>query len=268
MTDTMREFNRFAPCRLASCESDMQGDVCAVAPRAASRALKGPQMELFKQKGDPASQLKAKKSQRDDNASRLKLAEGKLTECLATVERLALEADEGKLDTALANKRAVEDKLAALNAAAIKITKEIGDTEAEIAKAADQRTRAKTAEAIVTLAQQLDEAATAFNTAIRNLEAVLRECAPIVLDAHGCVAFAMGAKNELPPAIAVVLDELRRYRDGVLSGGYQASLPREAPEPKLEIVKPAPPMRCSEGHNEDRPLFAFAGIWTTFHDCG
>src|ERR1700730_2703670 len=77
------------------------------------------------QKTDPAlraqrdleAALKAKIGQRDDNAARLKIADTKLTEARANVERLALEADEAKLDRALEVRRASEDKLAALNGA-------------------------------------------------------------------------------------------------------------------------------------------------------
>jgi hypothetical protein len=195
-------------------------------------------------KSDPSTkleaQLKTKVGMRADNSERLKAAEARLTEARALVEKVAIESDEAALDRALQVKRSCEDKVGALSAAIAKIGREITEIEQEIAKVVDQRTRSETAAAIETLARELDSAANIFHEAVVGLETALRACMPVTLESQGLTAFVMGVKNEAPPALAVCLESMRQFRNGVLDGHHAASLPKAAPEPvKLVVVPPA-----------------------------
>jgi hypothetical protein len=185
------------------------------------------------------AQLKAKRTQLDDNASRLTVAESRLTEARARVEQLALDADDKALDAALASKRSAEDKVGALKAAAAKISAEHADIEARVAKAADQKLRSESAAAVKVLEERWQHDQDAFIAATAAFEATSREVALLVLDANGTSSFLMSAKTEVPPAGRVILEGLRQFREAVLSGHQRASLPQAAVEPpKLKLVEP------------------------------
>jgi hypothetical protein len=192
---------------------------------------------------DPAAKLqhdlKGKVDQRAENAARLRTAEAKLAECRSTVEAAALGTDDVKLDAALSAKRAAEDKLAALNGAAIRISREITGIETEIAKVIDQQTRAATAREIDGLLDEWKEATRLFDIGARAIEEASRKTAPTILDANGTAAFSMNAKMELPAAVAVIVEGLRQHSANVLAGRARAALARVEPEqPKLAVVKP------------------------------
>jgi len=203
-------------------------------------------MALFTKKDDPVrdqraleAQLKAKVAQQTDGARRLQAAEGRVDQARVNVEALALEPDEAKLDAALQARRAAEDKVSALQAASVTIGKEISSIESAIEAARDKLMRGETAAAVDDIASRLTMAAADFGGIAQVLEDILREASLIVLDAHGCVAFTMSAKQQLPPAIDVVLVGLRNHAHAVVHGGAPASLPRAAPEPvPLTLVEP------------------------------
>jgi len=206
-------------------------------------------MALFASKSDPAraqrdleAQIKAKADQRVDNAVRLQTAETKLGEARSVVERLALDADDGKLDAALAHKRACEDKVTALQTAGTKIAAEHAQVEAQLAKLIDAQTRAATAAQIAVLIETWTEQEAEFVAAAKALEATSRDIALIVLDAHGTSAFLMAAKTELPPAGKVIVEGLRQYAARVVAGHERAMLPQAAPEPPKLAVVPSEPM--------------------------
>jgi hypothetical protein len=201
-------------------------------------------MGLFA-KADPRakleSQLQAKRAQLDGNAKRLQDAENRLTEARRKVDESALGDDAKALDSALANRRSVEDLVGALSAASGKISQEITGIETQIEQERDKIMRNETAEAIKDVAARLDDAMDGFDSAASALEACLRESAVIVLEAHGPVAYVMNARTELVPALTNVLEALRQHCAGVLNGHYAASLPQAAPEPpKLAVVAPPP----------------------------
>jgi hypothetical protein len=204
----------------------------------------GVTMALF-QKADPRakleSQLQAKRAQLETNAKRLQDAEAKLAECRRKVEEFALGDDSKALDGALQSRRAAEDLVGALSSASNKIGQEISSIEAQIAAEIDKLMRSETASAVEALARQVAAAAIAFDVAVGDLQAAVRECQPVTIEANGLALFATNVRTETPPAIAVLLDTLRQYRDGVLDGRQRPSLPKsEAPAPKLAIVPPPP----------------------------
>jgi hypothetical protein len=193
---------------------------------------------------DLEAALKAKIGQRDDNATRLKIADTKLTEARANVERLALEADEAKLDRALEARRASEDKLAALNGAALKINSEVADIEAQIAAAIDALMRKETSAAVLEMASELEVLFGDFDNVARALqeadawEAGSSLMSPDVGDVRSLV---MKVREGLQNASAHALASLKSHAAAVLAGTARPSLPqRPAPAPKLAIVPPAP----------------------------
>ncbi len=202
-------------------------------------------MALFASKSDPArtqrdlaAQLKSKADARVDNSVRLSSAEAKLAEARSAVERLALDADDGKLDAGLAHRRACEDKLVALKAAGAKIAAEHTEIEAQIAKLIDAQTRAATAKQIAKLIEKWTEQEAEFVAAATALEATSREAALFCLDAHGTNAFLMAARSELPPAGKVIVEVMKQYAARVMAGHERPTLP-QAPEPaKLALIPP------------------------------
>jgi hypothetical protein len=203
-------------------------------------------LALF-QKADPSlraqrdceNKLKGKRSLRDEKAEQLRTAEGKLAECRATVEALALESDEAKLDSALQARREAEDKACALGDASVKIAKEIADLEAEIERIIDQRMRSETSAAVGTMVARLEKAAAIYDAAALEFEASARELSSVVLDAHPLTAFLMSARTQPPPTVAVIVRCAKDHAAAVLAGSKPASLPREPePAPVLKLVKP------------------------------
>jgi hypothetical protein len=176
-----------------------------------------------------------------DNAVRLQTAEAKLAEARSNVEALALESDETALDRALQSRRAAEDKLAALHGAAAKIGKEISEIEAAIDKVVDGRVRAETSVAVNAMADRLAKAQAAHEAAALELELAAKEGGILIPESVAVYQFTRSAREQLPPAVEMVVAALRAHSRGVLSGHGSPSLPQQpAPPPKLEIVPPMP----------------------------
>jgi hypothetical protein len=205
----------------------------------------------FLDRGDPAeraqrdleAKLKGKIDQRVDIVVRTQTAEGKLAACRATVEQLALEADDAALDRALQARRAAEDKLAALHGAAAKIGKEVSEIEAAIDKVVDGRVRAETSVAVNAMADELAEAQADFTKAAQRLEAAARQGGLLVPESRAVAEFTLSAREQLPPAVEMVVAGLRAHARGVLAGHGSPSLPRPAPAPVLTLVPAAEPMQ-------------------------
>jgi hypothetical protein len=200
---------------------------------------------FFERGGDPAereqraleAQLKGKIDQRVDNAVRLSTAEAKLAEARSNVEALALESDDAKLDAALQARRAAEDKLAALNVAALKIGKEVSDIEAAIDKVIDQRCRGETAAAITSMIERFEKTGAVYDAACLDFIAAAKELGLIVIEARGIAEFLERDRVQLPPENALVIGQASSHRAGVLAGGRPPSLPRPtAPAPVLTVV--------------------------------
>ena len=203
---------------------------------------------FFERGGDPAereqraleAQLKGKIDQRVDNAVRLQTAETKLTEARSNVEALALESDDAKLDAALQARRSAEDKLAALRGAALKIGKEVSDIEAAIDKVVDGRVRRETSAAVATMATRLAEAQVAHDAAALELEAASKEGGILIAESRAVYEFTLSARQQLQPAIQMVVAALHAHAKAVIAGGAPASLPRPAaPAPVLTVVPAA-----------------------------
>jgi hypothetical protein len=203
----------------------------------------------FLERGDPAlraqrdleNKLKDKHSQRDEKVAQLQTAESKLAEARAIVEQLALESDEAALDRALQARRGAEDKLAALRGAALAIGKEISDIEAQIDKVVDQRCRSETSIAVKAMADRIAKAQVAHEAAALELELAAKEGGLLIPESVAVHEFTRSAREQLVPAVEMVVGALKQHARGVLSGQAPASLPRPAaPAPVLTVVGPPP----------------------------
>lgn len=196
-------------------------------------------MPIFKT-DSPQKKLDAARANRDSLVERRKAADASASEHRERARQAAREgADDAALAKIEAAMRMQQDRMQTLAAAISDVEADIATTEREIAKAADEKTRAATAASIDALVERWEKDQVAFVTAAAALEATSREVALLVLDAHGTTSFLMSSGQQLPPAGAVILQGLRAYRDDVLAGRQRATLPQGPPEPvQLKIVKP------------------------------
>jgi hypothetical protein len=208
-------------------------------------------MRFLDRGGDPAARtqrdlvakLKGAVDRRVDNAVRLQTAETKLTEARSNVEALALEADDAALDRALQARRSAEDKLAALRGAALAIGKEISEIEAQIDKVVDQRCRVETSQVVTAMADRIARAQTANEATALELEAATKEGGLLIPEARAVYEFTRSFREQLPPAIEMIVGALRQHARGVVEGFAPASLPRPAAAaPVLTVVPQQEPM--------------------------
>jgi hypothetical protein len=186
------------------------------------------------------NQLQSERAAFDGNAKRLRDAEARLVEARKKVDESALLDDAKALDSALANRRSIEDLVGALSAASGKIATEVSAIELQIEQERDRVMRHETAEAIKDIAGRLDASASAFGTALSEYVSALREASLATVEAHAFIEYAEALKS-LVPDTARVIEGLRLHRQAVLSGGAPASLPRPAPEPvPLKLVPSEP----------------------------
>jgi hypothetical protein len=116
-------------------------------------------MAIFGGEKSVTDKLKAENARRATNATQLRAAEAALAACCATVNQLALDGDEGKLESATGKQHLAEIKLTALRAASKTIGATIADLEKEAASIADKKLREATAEEIRQIAVELDRPA-------------------------------------------------------------------------------------------------------------
>jgi hypothetical protein len=205
-------------------------------------------MAIFSKGGDPAvrrqrdleAKLKTSVADRDKVADRLRTFEARVTERRDAARALVRDGgDDAKLTAIESEMRAAQDRVATLTGGIADLDKAIADLEHEIAAIVDQRCRAKTAAAINELITNWESATAAFEVAARELETIARETAPIVLDGHGLAAFAMGIRNEVPPAVNAIIVYLKEHAASVLAGHAPASLPvPEEPAPLKAVESP------------------------------
>jgi hypothetical protein len=193
---------------------------------------------------DAEAKLARATASRDGMAERLRTAEATATEHRELARTLATEgADDVALAKAENAMRVQQDRAVTLRAAIGDIDSTIAGHKREIAEIIDQRMRAETSAAVAEMANALENAAEDFEGVASALEAATREASPIILDGHAISAFVMSARQQLPPAIEVLVDGLRNHAKAVLAGTARASLPvAAAPEPVLKVVE-SPPLK-------------------------
>ena len=204
-------------------------------------------MALF-EKADPdvqaqkaaESALRARRRDRDSLAERLGIAEAAIASYRLQARKLAADGgDDKEIAKAESRMRESADRALTLSGAISDVDKVIAELEREIDKIVDRRCRVETAAAVNTMANELAEAQADFTRAAQRLEGKARASALLILDGHPVSAFVMSAREQLPPAVEVIVTGLRQHAKGVLDGRMPASLPRPEPAPvKLAIVKP------------------------------
>jgi hypothetical protein len=195
----------------------------------------------LKAQRDAEAALKAKRKQGDNKAADLGEAESELAKCLVSVQQAALGDDKAKRKAALEAKREAEDEIAALREAAATIAKEITGIEAQIDQIVDKRCRIETSIAVNAMADRIARAQGAHEAAALELESAANEGGILIPESRAVYEFTLSARQQLQPAIQMVVAGLHAHAKAVIAGGAPASLPRPAaPAPKLAIVPPPP----------------------------
>ncbi len=188
-----------------------------------------------------AHDLDAARASRDALVIRLKAAELAVTERRTAAQRLARDgADDAMLDAAEADLRRAQDRVATLTAALGEIEQQVTEFECARDDLAGKKLRAETAAAIEKLAQELAQAAAAFDTGSSQLAETCNRIAPIVLDCYGLQAFAMNARAEVPAAVKMITGILKDRARATLDGNAPATLPKPAPDVAPEQMVPPP----------------------------
>jgi hypothetical protein len=201
---------------------------------------------LFQRSTDPEKtaqrDLTAARTNRDALTARLKASEAAVATYREKARVLARDAAaDGDLDHVENEMRRSQDRTETLRTAIGDVERNISELEATLAEIADDKQRAETSAAIGVLVDRWATAAAAFDVAARELEAISRKTAPIVLDANGTTVFVMAAREQLPPAIAVIVTGLKAHAKAVIDGKAKATLPKvDAPAPRPQPVAPPP----------------------------
>lgn len=203
-------------------------------------------MALFSKITDPQKRaqrdLDAACANRDGLVARKKVAEAAIAEHREKARTLARDnADDAALSAAETAMRNQQDRAATLSAAISDVETTICGLEREINSIVDQKMRAETAQTVDGMVSELENAAAKFEAIAKRLEDATRASALIVLDGYPISSFILSARQQLPPAIDVLVVGLKAHAAAVLAGTARASLPMPEPEPpQLKLVeKPA-----------------------------
>ena len=199
----------------------------------------------LKAQRDAEGALRSKRRDRDGLAERLAIAETAITSYRAQARKLAGDgADDKMISTAEGRMRDAQDRVQTLTGAIADVDKTITELERTIDQIVDKRVRGETSIAVNAIATRLEKAQVAFTEAAIELEAAAREGGLLIPEGRAVAEFTLSAREQLPPAIEMVVVGLRNHARGVLSGHAPASLPRPAaPAPVLTVVPAAEPMQ-------------------------
>jgi hypothetical protein len=186
--------------------------------------------------------LRAKRRDRDSLVERLGIAEAAIASYRAQARQLAADgADDKAISVAEGKMRDAQDRCVTLTGAIGDVDKIIIGLEREIDQIVDKRCRAETSVAVTAMADRLAKAQVAHKAAALELELAAKEGGILIPESVAVYQFTRSAREQLPPAVEMVVAALRAHSRGVLSGHGSPSLPQQpAPPPKLEIVPPMP----------------------------
>ena len=203
---------------------------------------------LFRDKTDPAqklqrdleAKLRDRRRDRDTIAGQLQASQARADERRDAARALvaAGDASDPKLTSIETEMRNAQDRAKTLTDGLADIDGGIAELEAQVDAVVDQRMRAETVAVVTGMAARMVKAEVAFTAAAQEFEDAARECAPVALDGNPLAAFLMSAKEQVPPANAVVIETLRQYAAAVAAGTARASLPHEAPAAPKVVVPP------------------------------
>jgi hypothetical protein len=208
----------------------------------------------FFPKTDP---LDAAVKKQHNHEKQLRLAEVKFSECLKAVKQARDANDDAKLDIALANKRAAEDKVAALTEWLTDDRKDVTDLQAQADKIADEQTRAATAGETDAMKTEIKTVGHETIVAITKLANVAERAGMCVPEARGLHAFCVSSGTQIPDAVALIVKLLGDHSAAILAGSAPATLKRpEAPYVEKPVL-PAPTqivfcLRSIKWHDTER----------------
>jgi hypothetical protein len=198
-------------------------------------------MAIFKEA--PIKGLTRDRDTAKANADRLAI---KLTEAEQAViatkqasQSAALNADDSALDAAETAERAALHRHSTLSAAKGEADKMLFFLEESIATVTDQKTRAATAASVNALADELVEAAAAYDASTAALAEVSQRALIVTMEANGLAVFTASSLIEVAVAVPIVAEHLRLYGRAVTNLQSPAAFPTPAPPP----VKPVPVVR-------------------------
>jgi hypothetical protein len=188
--------------------------------------------------------LEAALATRDGLVEKRKAAETAIAGHREKARQLARDGgDDDALTSVESAMRAQQDRSTTLIAAIADVEATIAALEREINGIVDQRMRAETAQAIGTMAREIEDVAAEYSAVAQRFENSVKAVALIAFEAPPIFAFIESARTQLSPAIISLLTELQQRAAAVIAGTVRASLPApEIPAPKLRAV-PSPPSK-------------------------
>jgi hypothetical protein len=191
----------------------------------------------FFPKTDP---LDAAVKKQHNHEKQLRLAEVKFSECLKAVKQARDANDDAKLDIALANKRAAEDKVAALTEWLTDDRKDVTDLQAQADKIADEQTRAATAGETDAMKTEIKTVGHEAIVAITKLANVAERAGMCVPEARGLHTYCTSSATQIPDAVALIVKLLGDHAAAVTAGTAPATLKKPEAPIKPTIAAKAP----------------------------
>jgi hypothetical protein len=151
-------------------------------------------------------------------------------------------ADDKAISTAESKMRDAQDRSVTLIGALADVDKIITGLEREVDQIVDKRCRAETSIAVNAMADRVAKAQVAHEAAALELESASSEAGLIIPESVAVHQFVLSAREQLKPAIAMIIASLGAHAKAVLSGHAPASLPRPPPPLVKLAVVPSEPM--------------------------
>jgi hypothetical protein len=196
-------------------------------------------MKFFPQKSI-AKDRDAAKANVDRLAAKLIEAEAAIISAKTAAQACALSDDDGGLDGLEATERAALHRHGTLSAAHSEAVKLLALSETEIATTADSKQRVATNAQVAALADELVEAAAAYDASTAILADVCNRALAVTMEANGLAVFTASSRIEVTAAIPIVAECLRQHGRAVLNHQAPAKFPTPAP-PAAKPVPVAPP---------------------------
>jgi hypothetical protein len=192
---------------------------------------------------DAEAKLRARRRDRDAVAEQLKAFEAKVIERRAAALALVTDGglDDPKLTSIETEVRVAEERIRSLTGGLAGIDKDIAGLERTIDLIVDKRSRVETGAAVNAMADRIAKAQAAHATAALELEMAAKEGGILIPESVAVYEFTRSAREQLVPAVEMIVAALKAHSHGVLSGHAPASLPRPAAPPvQLKVVPPVP----------------------------
>jgi hypothetical protein len=203
--------------------------------------------------------LDAAHTARDATAKRLGVAQDKVTECEATLQRLARE---GVGDPALVNAEialdTAERRVSTLQPALAEADKLVALLESQLAETLDKKARAATAAECDALAVDLEAVGKEIVPPMTRLAALGERATKFCLDAGGLTSYAALSRTQIPDAISAISAMLHAHAVGLTAA------PVVAPEQNVKLFCLKPVWWMADGRQNKARRFTDADIPAAF----